>query len=92
MYPWAVATKPAARANTTGREKASGTTVTKRQAQVVKELLQKVERKLSKDGVKATLGDYIRLVQLEKELAEEEPKEIRVTWVEPEKKESDSEK
>ena len=41
--------------------------------------------------MKATLGDYIRLVQLQKELDDEEPKEIKVTWVEPEKTESDSE-
>jgi len=60
------------------------------QAGVVKELLKKVEKKLSDDDVKATLGDYIRLVQLQKELDEEEPKEIKVTWVEPEKTESDS--
>jgi hypothetical protein len=44
--------------------------------------------------VKATLGDYIRLVQLQKELEEEEPGEITVTWVDPdqiEKTEADSE-
>ena len=33
--------------------------------------------------VKATLGDYIRLMQLQTELEEEEPKDITVTWVEP---------
>ena len=31
--------------------------------------------------VKATLGDYIRLVQLRRELGDEEPREIKVTWV-----------
>jgi hypothetical protein len=46
-----------------------------------------VELKLGKDEVKATLGDYIRLVQLQKELEEEEPRDITVTWVEPEQKE-----
>ena len=35
------------------------------------------------NNAKATLGDYIRLVQLHKELDDESPKEIRVTWVEP---------
>ena len=55
----------------------------KRQAGVVKKLLEKVEKKLSGDEVKATLGDYIRLVQLQKELEEEQPREIKVTWVEP---------
>jgi len=32
------------------------------------------------------VGDFIRLLQLEKELAEETPREIKVTWVEPEKR------
>lgn len=40
--------------------------------------------KLKSDDVKATLGDYIKLVQLQKELGEDEqPREIRVTWIEP---------
>ena len=39
---------------------------------------------MTKGDVKASLGDYIRLVQLQKGLEEEEPKEIRVTWIEPE--------
>ena len=58
-------------------------------ARVVEELLEKVEKKLTGNEVKATLGDYIRLVQLQKELEEEQPAEIKVTWIEPEK-ESDS--
>jgi hypothetical protein len=56
-------------------------------AQVVKKLLAAVEEKMKTDAGKTTMGDYIRLVQLHKELDEEEPKEIRVTWVEPETKE-----
>lgn len=56
-------------------------------AQVIKNLLTKVEEKMASEAGKATLGDYIRLVQLDKELDEDEPKEIRVTWVEPETKE-----
>ena len=62
----------------------------RRQARVVKNLLKKMEDKLSEDEVKATLGDYIRLVQLQKDLEEEQPKEIKVTWVEPTGTESDS--
>ncbi len=31
---------------------------------------------------KTTVGDYVRLVQLHKELDDEAPKEIKVTWVE----------
>jgi len=56
-------------------------------AKTVKNLLAKVEQKITEEPIKATLAEYIRLVQLHKELDEEEPKEIRVTWVEPETKE-----
>jgi hypothetical protein len=53
------------------------------QAQAVKSMLTKIETKMSGGDMKATLGDYIRLVQLHKELDDESPKEIKVTWVEP---------
>lgn len=46
-----------------------------------------MEQKIGEGEVKATLGDYIRLVQLQKELEEEEPRDIRVTWVDPEEAE-----
>jgi hypothetical protein len=55
----------------------------KTQAAVVKKLLKNVEKKLGGEDVKATLGDYIRLVQLQQELEDEEPKDIKVTWVDP---------
>ncbi len=51
--------------------------------EVIKGVLEKMEQQMSGDGMKATMGDYIRLVQLHKELDEESPKEIKVTWVEP---------
>ena len=56
------------------------------QAQAVKCMLTRIETKMKGDQMKATLGDYIRLVQLHKELDDESPKEIRVTWVEPAEK------
>jgi len=55
----------------------------KTQAAVVKKLLKNVEKKLGGEDVKATLGDYIRLVQLQQELEDEEPRDITVTWIEP---------
>jgi hypothetical protein len=61
------------------------------QAQAVKHMLTKIETKMKGDQMKATLGDYIRLVQLHKELDDESPKEIRVTWVEPAEKGSANE-
>jgi hypothetical protein len=61
------------------------------QAQAVRTMLTKIETKMKGDKMKATLGDYIRLVQLHKELDDESPKEIRVTWVEPAEKGSANE-
>jgi hypothetical protein len=58
------------------------------QAAMIGELLKKVEDKLAGEDVKVTLADYIRLVQLKKELDEDEPRDIRVTWVEPKEKKS----
>jgi hypothetical protein len=52
-------------------------------AEVIKAVLEKMEQQMNGDGMKATMGDYIRLVQLHKELDEESPKDIKVTWVEP---------
>lgn len=42
-----------------------------------------MEERLGEDGVKVTLTDYIRLLQLKKDLDEEAPREVRVQWVEP---------
>ena len=53
---------------------------------VVAAIRRQVERKLEKEIEKASLADYIRLVQLEKELEEDEPREIKVTWMDPEEK------
>ncbi len=38
---------------------------------------------LNDEDVKATIGDFIKLLQLQKELQDEDAKEIKVTWVEP---------
>jgi signal recognition particle GTPase len=63
----------------------------KNKAEIVEDLIEKVEQKLGEGDVKASLADYIRLVQLQRELELEEPKEITVRWVEPEtEKETDN--
>jgi len=60
------------------------------QADVVERLIGKVEKKLAADAdVKATVGDYIRLMQFHKELQQDEPKDIEVRWIDPEKKEEE---
>ncbi len=55
-----------------------------KKAEVIEQIIEKVEQKLGEGDVKATVGDYIRLVQLQKELEDEEPGEITVKWVDPE--------
>jgi len=42
----------------------------------------------SLEGKKVTLGDYLRLVQLQKETDGDEPKDIECTWVEPDETKS----
>ena len=54
----------------------------------VSELLLKavdgIEAQLQDKSLKPSLGDYLKLLQLEKELEDgEAPKEIKVTWVDP---------
>ena len=48
----------------------------------VKEILDTVGAKMKDGDVKASVGDYIRLLQLQKELAEEPKPAMRVTWIE----------
>jgi hypothetical protein len=60
-------------------------------ARLLEKAIQKIEEKLGANDVKATFGDFIRLLQLQKELQVDEPKEIKVTWIEPTEKESASE-
>jgi len=59
---------------------------TKERAKNLKSILLKVEKQMKKEEVKATLGEYMKLLQLQKEMVVDEPKdEIRVGWVdEPE--------
>lgn len=70
-----------------GREQTERKQKKKTQAAVVEKLLKSVEKKLAGKDVKATLGDYIKLMQLQTELEEEEPRDITVTWVEPKSEE-----
>ena len=70
-----------------GREQTERKQKKKTQAAVVQKLLKSVEKKLGGDDVKASLGDYIRLLQLQQELEDEEPRDITVTWVEPKSEE-----
>jgi|ERR1700722_9669754 hypothetical protein len=55
---------------------------TKARAKAVKKILLKVEKQMSAQEVKATLGDYIKLIQLSKEMTPPAKTEIRVMWIE----------
>lgn len=65
------------------RAKANGRPELTRRQRIAK-LLGEVEKRLDVADTKVTLGDYIRLTQLERELEDEEqPREIIVTWKDP---------
>ena len=53
----------------------------------ISELLAKamrtLESKIKEKELKPTVGDYLKLLQMEQEFEQETPKEIKVTWVEP---------
>lgn len=44
--------------------------------------LEKFEKKLTDDNVSISMAEYVKLLQLAQELGEDEPKEIKVEWVE----------
>jgi hypothetical protein len=48
-------------------------------------------KKMASEGIKGTIADYIRLMQLHKELDDDAPREIKVTWVEPKGNEATNE-
>jgi hypothetical protein len=64
----------------------------RKRAKLVAKAIESMEHKLAASDVKATFGDFIRLLQLQKELQIDPPREIKITWIDPsEKKESASE-
>jgi hypothetical protein len=65
------------------RRKKSGNARTAQRAKLVEKAIEKIEAKLGAEDVKATFADFIRLLQLQKELQADQPQEIKVTWVEP---------
>ena len=90
-YCWAVkGNQPYGRTNYKKKEQPEGIGELSERARTVDSILKKMETKLTKDDAKATLGDYIRLVQLQKELEDEQPREIKVSWIESEETESGS--
>jgi hypothetical protein len=76
----AAAKRAAAKKRARGRKK----------AELVSKVIERIEEKLESGEMKPTVGDFIRLLQLEKELTEEQPREIKVSWVEPVEQEDGS--
>ena len=56
----------------------------------IHKLVTEIENRFESEAGKASVADYIRLLQLERELDEHEgPREIRVTWVETKRSSTD---
>ena len=62
---------------------------TKNRAGMIDELIDEAHRRIQDKSSKISVGDLIRLLQYKQELEAEQPKEIRVTWVDPPKTESE---
>jgi hypothetical protein len=54
----------------------------KHRARIVRKAIESIEEQLGTEAIKPTLADLVRLLQIEKELDAEEPREVRVRWVE----------
>ena len=68
--------------NGPGEDKEAGDWLNQK-AEVIDRLLSDIESQFQSYTYKASIGDFIRLLELRKELEEERPREITVTWVEP---------
>ena len=54
---------------------------TKSRKELITALLTRIEKQLDAERTKVTLADFIRLIQLQRELEQEEqPAEVIVTW------------
>ncbi len=64
----------------------AGESAKRRLPDLVSRALEAFEKRLEGEDFKPTLAEYLKLLQVEKEVAEEVegPREITVTWVEPE--------
>ena len=54
-----------------------------RVSELLTKALKGIEERLTAPDFKPTFSDYLKLLQLEKEIEEDAPAEIKVTWVEP---------
>ena len=54
-----------------------------RVSEALETAIKAVETKINATDFKPTLAEYLKLIQMEKELKQDDAKEIKVTWVEP---------
>jgi len=54
-----------------------------RVSEALETAIKAVEAKINAKDFKPTMAEYLKLIQMEKELKQDDTKEIRVTWVEP---------
>ena len=55
-------------------------------AKLVDKAIEGIESRLNDEDDPPGIGDYIKVMQLQRDIEEERPKEITVTWVDPEPK------
>ena len=55
--------------------------------ELVDQAIRSFKTRFNANGLKATVTDFIRLLELQKQLQVDQPKEIKVTWIEPDEME-----
>jgi hypothetical protein len=56
---------------------------TKTKADVIRKAIEIFEKKFDAANIKITASEYIRLLELQQQMNEEKPREIRIRWVQP---------
>lgn len=73
--------KPAVRGGRSKKGKVGEITEPMSRKELISSLLSRIEQQLDAKTAKVTLADFIRLIQLQRELEkEEQPAEVIVTW------------
>ena len=68
---------------TVNEEKKAPKTLKIRIADLLDKAIVGIEDRIKAKDFKPTMGDYLKLLQMEIEIEKEEVREIKVTWVEP---------
>ena len=68
---------------TVNEEKPAPRTLRVRISDLLDKAIVGIEDRFKATDFKPTMGDYLKLLQMEIDLEQEEIKEIKVTWVEP---------